>query len=306
MSFLEWALLVRDKAYQHTKLGPSVVDFLAWKTAGNAKPRTLDQYERDLARGALMFPNVPLEKFGDKEMGHVAAAFKPKERRVRVAAWRSFFKWALLFDLIERNPVDRLEKIKPTPQRFIDVFSDEEIAVLTSLPIRDGTLMQLMFDEGLRKSEARHFKLLHVRGSEVVILNGKGGKDRVLPATRQVVTKVAELALLDGINEQDHLWWSRPGGGSVISRAKPIVDSAFARWWRRCLEDAGVPYRNPHVARHTFATRWLRRGGRLDLLSMAMGHASIKTTHDFYSHLDTTDLAAEYDAAFPYSGVADS
>ena len=30
-----------------------------------------------------------------------------------------------------------------------------------------------------------------------------------------------------------------------------------------------------------------------------MGHASIKTTHDLYSHLDTTDLAAEFAALFP-------
>ena len=290
---------LRDKSYQQTAMGRSVVDFLAWKKTGNAAPRTLDQYERDLARGCLMFPAVPLEAFGDSEMQHVAASFQPKERRVRVAAWRSFFRWALRYGLVDRNPVDRLPDLRSEPQRFIDVFSDEEIAVLTSLPVRDGALMQLLFDAGLRKSEARHFKLIHLRGAEVVILRGKGGKDRVLPASPDVVSKVNELALLDGVNPQDYLWWSRPGGGKHISRAKPIVDSAFHRWWIRCLDEAGVPYRNPHVARHTFATRWLRRGGRLDLLSMAMGHASIKTTHDLYSHLDTNDLSAEFARLFP-------
>ena len=151
--------------------------------------------------------------------------------------------------------------MKAEPQGFIDTFSDAEIDVLTGLPVRDGALMRILFDGGLRKSEARNLKLLHLRGSELVILKGKGGKDRIVPATSALVRSVNELALLDGVNEPDYLWYCRPGGGSMISRSRPIVDSAFARWWTRCLEQAGVPYRNPHVARHTFATRWLRRGG---------------------------------------------
>ena len=299
MSLLEWALLMRDSSYQLTALGPSVDEFLTYMKLGGKADRTIEQYRHDLARGCLLYPEVSLKEWGDTEMLHLAASFKDKERRTRVAAWRSFFRWALKQGLVERNPCDRLPEMKAQPQRFIDVFSDEEIAVLTALPVRDSALMQVLFDGGLRKSEAINFKLLHLRGSELVILNGKGSKDRVVPASSEVVQAVNELALLEGLDEPDYLWYCRPGGGQVISRRRPIVDSAFARWWRRCLEEAGVPYRNPHVARHTFATRWLRKGGRLDLLSMAMGHASIKTTHDLYSHLDTTDLAAEFDLLFP-------
>jgi integrase len=32
----------------------------------------------------------------------------------------------------------------------------------TNLPIRDGVLMQLLFDIGLRKSEARNLRLQHL------------------------------------------------------------------------------------------------------------------------------------------------
>ena len=48
---------LRDKTYQSTRLGRDVADFLAWLELGGTSPRTLDQYERDLARGALMFPD---------------------------------------------------------------------------------------------------------------------------------------------------------------------------------------------------------------------------------------------------------
>ncbi len=59
------------------------------------------------------------------------------------------------------------------------------------------------------------------------------------------------------------------------------------------LEAAGVRYRNPHVARHTFPTHWLKRGGRMETLSKAMGHASIATTVDLYGHLDLSDVARD-------------
>ena len=76
---------VRDKRYQSTRLGRDVVDFLAWLELGGAASRTLDQYERDLSRGALMFPNHSISEWTDAELLHVAKSFKPAERRVRVA-----------------------------------------------------------------------------------------------------------------------------------------------------------------------------------------------------------------------------
>jgi integrase len=261
---------------------------------GGAAARTLDQYERDLARGCLMFPNHGLEEFGDSEMLHVAGAFHDKERRVRVAAWRSFFRWALQLRRITVNPADVLPEMRQAPQRVIDTFSDEEVAILEELPNRDGALMQLLFDAGLRKGEARNFRLMHLRPvGEVVVLKGKGGKDRVIPATSVLSQRVNELAVIEGMKAKDYLWYSRPGGGSKIARDKPIGDGSFDRWWRRCIEETGVRYRNPHTTRHTFATRWLRRGGRITTLSMVMGHASIATTADLYSHLDTRDMAAD-------------
>jgi integrase len=37
----------------------------------------------------------------------------------------------------------------------------------------------------------------------------------------------------------------------------------------------------------------LRAGGRLETLSMVLGHESIKTTFDLYGHLDTRDTALD-------------
>jgi len=60
----QWAAMMRaplrDKSYQLTGLGAAVTDFLAWKRVNGAAERTLDQYERDLARGCLLYPERTL------------------------------------------------------------------------------------------------------------------------------------------------------------------------------------------------------------------------------------------------------
>jgi integrase len=76
------------------------------------------------------------------------------------------------------------------------------------------------------------------------------------------------------------------------AREKPVGEGTFARWWRRCLDEAGVAYRNPHTARHTFATRWRRRGLGLDEIQLLLGHASIQTTSDLYVHTGIEDVAS--------------
>jgi integrase len=100
---------------------------------------------------------------------------------------------------------------------------------------------------------------------------------------------VTELLFTEHLEPEDYLWYTRPGGGR-LQRSTPIGKGSFAVWWARCLDEAGGRYRNPHTARHTFATRWLRRGCRLETLSLVMGHANITTTHSLYAHLDTSDI----------------
>jgi integrase len=291
---------VRDKRYAKTKLGRDVVDFLAFKELGGAAERTLDQYERDLARGCLMFPDKGVADISDGDLLHIAKQFKAGERRVRVAAWRSFFKWAVGTRRITQNPTDALPFIKRTPQRVYDLFTRAECSDLCSLPIRDGALMRLMVDTGARKGDCIQARLRSfvpeaaedAPYGRIIFRAGKGGKDRQVPATRELAQALSDLATLEGLNPSDYLWYTRPGGGSKIARAKPIAASRFVVWWKRCLADAGVRYRNPHMMRHTFATNYLReRRGRLETLQLVLGHESIQTTSDLYGHLDMRDVA---------------
>lgn len=125
---------------------------------------------------------------------------------------------------------------------------------------------------------------------------GKGRKERLVRATRRVSSGLAQMHVTEGLKDADVLWYGHRANAVARTVWRPkegIGEGTFKRWWADGLERAGVRYRNPHMARHTFATRFLQAGGRLERLSMAMGHASIRTTFDLYGHLDYGDVAAD-------------
>lgn len=62
------------------------------------------------------------------------------------------------------------------------------------------------------------------------------------------------------------------------------------RTWRRYLEAAAVRYRNPHVARHTYATRLRRRGVSMKDISLNLGHANTGITDAIYVHVQTNEI----------------
>ena len=61
-------------------------------------------------------------------------------------------------------------------------------------------------------------------------------------------------------------------------------------WWVRCVEASGIPYRNLHVTRHTYATQWRRRGLVMDDVGVLLGHRDIKTTKRVYDHTTIYDV----------------
>ena len=103
---------LRDKSYQDTALGPAIVDFLAWLELADRSAITVDDYERALAQGALLLPDRTLEQLSDGDLLQIARTFPTKSRRTRMAAWRSFFRWALRHRRVTVNPCDALPDFK--------------------------------------------------------------------------------------------------------------------------------------------------------------------------------------------------
>jgi integrase/recombinase XerD len=286
---------LKDRSYRRARLGADVVAFLAWLELGGASPITVDNYERSLAVLCRMYPRTPVEEVTDGQLVQVFKRFPSRSRRVRVAPYRTFFKWARQTRRVKENPMELMPLIRKQPRRKPEIFTDAEVDTLLGLDIVDAAPLGLLFEAGLRRAECQHIQLRHCSPASpnVKVLGGKGGKDRVIPMSGRLRTLLADLELFEGLAATDYVFY-RVYANAVTSRRlrdKPIGEGTFSRWWRRCLDDAGVKYRNPHTARHTFATRWRRRGLAADDLSIVLGHASVRTTSDLYVQIEVSEVA---------------
>jgi integrase len=292
-----------------TTLGPHVEDFLASKFAsGQFVESTVRNYRYILAGMVTMYPELEPDEIETEHLERVQLSVPPKSFGFATAALRSFWKWMRKRGRVTQNPAEALEPPKERTGIRDNIFTEPECAALEALPIRDGALMTLLLDSGIRLSEARALKWLHVDrlARRVTVVSGKGGDGRIIPVPERCVQRLDELAAMDALNPLDYLWYGLSTGTRTtdrdpkITRHKEIDSTRFYRWWYRCLDSAGVAYvkgedgrGNPHTTRHTMATRWLRQGRSLSALSRMLGHKSIATTDTLYGHLQVDDLQAE-------------
>lgn len=285
---------LRDLRHREAQAARDLADWLAWLELGNKATRTLDAYERYVAALLRAFPRHEFHDFTDGDLAHVLKTYPPRSRHIVKAAWNNWFTWGYRGRRIPGNPVDLLPAIAYRPKRDYDVFTKAETDALCALPSPHGELMTLMLWAGLRRSEARLLtaRRLDLDRRRVIVIDGaKGRKERTVPMIDRLASACAQLLTLEGLNPADHVWYTRPGGRSVVSREKPISNTTFERWWTKQVEAAGVRYRNPHMARHSFVTAMRSYGVDLEDLKVMLGHESIATTSDTYSHPNMDELA---------------
>lgn len=269
-------------------------DWLRWLDYQNLAPRTIADYRRATNRALEMFPNTAFDEFTEGDLLHVATSFPKASRRVRMAAYESWFDWGYRGRLINENPMKRMPKVRRKPTSYIETFTAAEEQRLRSLPLPDGSLMTILLESGIRKSEARHLRPMDYKPDRrhLVIIDGKGGKDRVVPASRDLAQALTELAVLENIDPQQYYWYGVNAGNGYrnIRRDKPCGEGTFHRWWARNVTAAGIRYLKPHTTRHSYATRLRRAGVPLEHIQVLLGHSSIKVTADAYVHAEIVDV----------------
>lgn len=278
---------------------PDLSDWLAHLRLKNRADRTLDDYERTIA-ALLLWRNKPVAEFTLEDLEHFVLLKygATPGARVRMSHLKGFFDFLYARDRIPKNLGARLEMPKKHGQKVIEVFTDVELSLIYAA----DPLACLLCETGIRKSEARNLQRRHIdlmRGNLTVYL-GKGSKDRVVPLTDLASMVIADMDLMEGLNVTDYLWPTNPNlleVGRKTMRKTPISNTSMQQWWahetRGVLARAGVDYRNMHVTRHTFATRLIQRGARIENVQLLLGHSSIQTTVNLYAHLDVEDARAD-------------
>lgn len=288
-----YADLLRDTRHLDARAASDLADWLAYLEVEGKADRSLYAYMRVIARLLVRYPQHALTDFTDTDIETFLAGIPRQSRHIPASIIGKFFQWATLKKRITDNPMHSVAKVRQPHHRPRDIFTGAEIAALEALPSPDGPLFALLFGSGIRRAEAIHLRLEHVdlERQRLIVLDGKGGKDRIVPILAGAVIAVNDLVLLEGLNRTDHLWYSIKGR-SRISRRDPIGDTTFARWYTSRLKRAGLNrYLSPHTTRHSYGHLLRELGFDLEERQLLMGHEDSRTTTKYYGHLTIEDVA---------------
>ncbi|SHG64442.1 site-specific tyrosine recombinase XerD [Streptoalloteichus hindustanus] len=164
--------------------------------------------------------------------------------------------------------------------------------------LRDRALLEVLYSTGARISEAVGLDLDDVdAGERTVVLDGKGGKQRLVPVGRPA------LAALDAylVRARPALAAKGRGTPAVFLNARGGRLSRQGAWLvvQAAAERAGIGAEvSPHTLRHSFATHLMEGGADVRVVQELLGHASVTTTQ-IYTLVTVTMLREVYATSHP-------
>jgi integrase/recombinase XerD len=220
---------------------------------------------------------------------------------------RSFFKYALMEELVRVDPTENLESPK-IRQSLPTYLRKDEMDRLMEAPntaspvgLRDKAMLEVLYSTGLRVSE-----LLNLRISDVdvrmgcVRCIGKGDKERLVPIGRKAIAAVE--AYLTGARPRFLRYGTPAPHAQLLFLTRSGRRLSRITIWK-ILHDYGVKLGlrgrlTPHKLRHSFATHLLEGGADLRSVQLMLGHADIATTQ-IYTHVVEERLKEIYKAHHP-------
>ena len=225
-----------------------------------------------------------------------------------MAAVRGLHAFACAQGLTSTDPARPVPPPAP-PRRLPKAISITEVERLLDAAgpgpgdprsLRDRALLEFLYATGARISEATGLDVddLDLNGDPAVLLDGKGGKQRVVPLGRYAAAAAdaylvrGRPALAAGASRSvaPALFLNARGGRLTRQGAWGVLRAAAQR--------AGVPGVSPHTLRHSFATHLLDGGADIRVVQELLGHASVTTTQ-VYTLVTVEKLREVYAAAHP-------
>jgi len=217
----------------------------------------------------------------------------------KFATLRSFYKFLIINDVIEKNPVESMSS--PKKEKKVPSFLTENemrtLLNLQNLKLRDKAMIELFYSCGLRIEEMMSLVLENIDFiSNIVTVAGKGNKERIVP-----VGNICLIAIKEYIGERRRLGLPCDIKSPVFlsDRATKMNQRSARKILHRLFIKAGFTKKvSPHTIRHTFATHILDKGCDLRSVQEMLGHKNLSSTQN-YTHITIESLKRVYYKAHP-------
>ncbi|MFC1987937.1 tyrosine-type recombinase/integrase [Chloroflexota bacterium] len=136
-----------------------------------------------------------------------------------------------------------------------------------NLIVRDSLMVALGLKTGMRRSELANLEVKDIHPDFLVVKNGKGGKDRVIPLSTTIATRLQNF--IKGMAPDE----------KVFKLKAPCITMKIKQFARK----AGLDHFHAHTMRHKFATDLLERGANIKQVQELLGHENLATTEVYLS-----------------------
>lgn len=248
--------------------------FTRWAQARDLS--TIDQLTSESIRAYFQYI---LEEHANKQTKK--KGLSQGTRAAQFRALRALFNYLVEEEWLKESPMRRMQSINQ-PKEPVEPFEPEEFQKLIGkiprqffIGLRDYTLTWLLFDTGLRISEALSLTEADINLMGLFLqVTGKGNKKRIVPfglMTRKILFKYLDRrrrkeALTDKI--------------FITRRGLPLSKRAYGKSLKIYGDRARITRVrvSPHTLRHTFAIQYLMNGGDVYSLKEMLGHESLEMT----------------------------
>lgn len=208
--------------------------------------------------------------------GRKAAGASNNTIIANISAIRGLYNWMMIQYKLAENPAKFL--VSPKKNKVIPhaINPEDIIKAVNQEPRRDIKLaIMMMAAMGLRVTETRELKVEDINfGTAQAIIMGKGRKERCIYFPSYILEMIKATGKTHGAIFEK--WEDRDFRYAIFAAFKRIGVNA-----------------SPHMLRHSFATRAINEGMRLDVLREILGHTSIATTQ-IYLHTSNAVMQSEY------------
>ncbi|SDK42989.1 Site-specific recombinase XerD [Catalinimonas alkaloidigena] len=189
----------------------------------------------------------------------------------------------------EKNPFLRFKmRLEKTTKNYL---SEEELDAIEALPLKPASkryqhrsiYIFCCWAGGLRISDVIQLQWLNYKEGKITLTMYKTNTVVSIMLPKRAIEIIEEYDQPDK-KPTDYIFpflrndrdYSDP---KALFKAISSISSYANKDLKRIGEEAGIPHvLHFHTSRHTFATRALRKGMRIEYVSKLLGHTSVKTT----------------------------
>jgi len=269
-------------------------DFLRDLQNANRSPHTLRAYRGDLQ---AFLSDCP-DDLAQIDITHLWRFFaqhdqlKPATRARKQSAVARFLQWASRHQLILSNPMLVVERVWVDTSPSLPPHGDTIEAIFKHIPdpcLRDRVLFRLIFETGLRVSEALSLYIEDLdlsHDDEHMTIIGKGQIKRTL-----LLDDRRLVALLKRYLRQCEFHQGPVFRAQKNYQGGPLRYQSVQALWEKYCRQAGIicPL---HQLRHAHATELVNAGVSLATIRKRLGHKHIQSTLR-YTHLSDKVADAE-------------